>query len=431
MRTRRRTRSKDKKNNKIQLQNKMPIKKVNYFTIFSVLLIVVFIMIAILGYKRNEDKKLLSRQKEELEKQTDEIFTLLEQSKSASSQVANSSNMTASLAIVGDILCGNEMMSDANNGSNYNFNNMISDVSKYTQNADIAVGTLETNFTNNNYSGAGKYNSPIEFLDTIKSSGIDLVSVAHNHELDYGKDGLISTVNSIKERNLSITGIKNNSENENKDFTGNIKEVKGIKIAFLGYTYGLSNEEDISEEDKKDANIYSEEKVKNDMEYAKANSNYIIVIMHWGEVNDSSISTWQENVKDYLINSGADMILGSHPSVIEPMKMLQNKEGKNVLVAYSLGNYISSLKYENADVELILNVQILKKANDEKAYLQKVDYTPIYVEDNGKNAEERFKLKNMKDLAINYSDGNTKEISRSVYNTIIKKLDWLDKLLSN
>lgn len=106
--------------------------------------------------------------------------------------------------------------------------------------------------------------------------------MAHNHVLDYGEDGLNSTISKVKEQDLSITGIKDNPENDNKEFTGIIKEVRGIKIAFLGYTYGLSNEEELSEEEKARANIYSEELAKKDIEYAKENSNYIITIMHWG-----------------------------------------------------------------------------------------------------------------------------------------------------
>ncbi len=65
------------------------------------------------------------------------------------------------------------------------------------------------------------------------------------------------------------------------------------------------------------------------------------------------------------------MILGSHPSVVEPMKIVQNKEGRNVLIAYSLGNYISNLKYKNADVEIILNIEIVKEADSDKAILKK------------------------------------------------------------
>lgn len=79
---------------------------------------------------------------------------------------------------------------------------------------------------------------------------------------------------------------------------------------------------------KKSANIYSEELAQKDIEYAKQNSNYIIAIMHWGDVNSSEISEYQRNITAFLVENGVDMILGSHPSVVEPMEIIQTEEGK-------------------------------------------------------------------------------------------------------
>ena len=327
-------------------------------------------------------------------------------------------------------VCQMDMIQDAQNEDSYDFSYMFDNITKYVKKSDIAIGTLETNFTSNRYSGVGKYNTPTEFLTAVKNSGISLVSLAHNHVLDYGEDGLNQTISKIHEKGMSITGIQNNEENENSEFTGNIKEVNGIKIAFLSYTYGLSNENEISEEEKSKVNIFSEELALKDIQYAKENSNYIIVIMHWGDVNSSTITDYQNNITGFLVNNDVDMILGSHPSVVEPMKIIQNAEGKNILVAYSLGNYISSLKYENADVELILNIQIAKSEDQEKAVLQKVDYTPIYVLDNGTKSEKRFELTDMKQLAKDYANGDTSKISRKKYDEIIKKLDELQKIVN-
>ena len=157
---------------------------------------------------------------------------------------------TAKISAVGDILCQMDMIQDAQNEDSYDFSYMFDNITKYVKKSDIAIGTLETNFTSNRYSGVGKYNTPTEFLTAVKNSGISLVSLAHNHVLDYGEDGLNQTISKIHEKGMSITGIQNNEENENSEFTGNIKEVNGIKIAFLSYTYGLSNENEISEEEK-------------------------------------------------------------------------------------------------------------------------------------------------------------------------------------
>ena len=405
----------------------------NFIIIVSILLAIMIISIVIIQCRKYQDKIMLAQQAEELEKQTGEIFTSMEkemnEATTASGEIVRTS--TTRIAAVGDILCQMDMVEDAYSNGAYDFSSMFSNITKFVQNSDLAIGTLETNFIDGKYSGVGKYNSPIEFLTAVKQSGIDLVSLAHNHELDYGIDGLNTTINKVQEQNISIIGISNNKENENKDFTGIIKEINGIKIAFIGYTYGLSNENELTEEEKLIANIYSEDLAKKDLEYAKENSNYIIAIMHWGDVNTSTISEYQNNITAFLVNNGVDMILGTHPAVVEPMKIIQNSEGKNILVAYSLGNYISTLNYDNADVELILNIQIAKTSDSDKAVLQKVDYTPIYVLDNGTKAENRFELTDMKQLAKDYANGDTSKISRQTYDKLIVKLEKLQNIVNN
>ena len=404
----------------------------NFIRISSILLVAIIILFGSIKIRNYFDKKELAEQARELDKQTGEIFTAMETEikETNTKKDGIKKTSTAKISAVGDILCQMDMIQDAQNEDSYDFSYMFDNITKYVKKSDIAIGTLETNFTSNRYSGVGKYNTPTEFLTAVKNSGINLVSLAHNHVLDYGEDGLNQTISEIHEKGMSITGIQNNEENENSEFTGNIKEVNGIKIAFLSYTYGLSNENEISEEEKSKVNIFSEELALKDIQYAKENSNYIIVIMHWGDVNSSTITDYQNNITGFLVNNDVDMILGSHPSVVEPMKIIQNAEGKNILVAYSLGNYISSLKYENADVELILNIQIAKSEDQEKAVLQKVDYTPIYVLDNGIKSEKRFELTDMKQLAKDYANGDTSKISRKKYDEIIKKLDELQKIVN-
>lgn len=421
MRNRRNTRRK----NKIM----ETITNKNFIIISCILLAIMLCAFSIMKYRNYQDKLEIAKQADELERHTGEIFTSIENNLDTVAGKAETIK-TARISAVGDILCQMEMIEDSRSNGKYDFSSMFSNITNFMKDSDLGIGTLETNFVDKKYSGEGKYNAPIEFLNAIKQSGIDLVSLAHNHELDYGTEGLKTTINRVQEKDMSITGIKNNQENENKEFTGNIKEINGIKVAFLAYTYGVSGESKLTEEEKAVANIYSEELVKKDLEYAKQKSNYIITIMHWGDVNKSEISQEQKDITAFLVNNGTDMILGSHPSVVEPMQIIQNNEGKNILVAYSLGNYISAFKYNNADVELILNIQIAKKADSEKAVLQKVDYIPIYVLDNGKDAENRFELTDMKKLARDYANGDTSKISRKKYNELITKLNELEETIN-
>lgn len=281
-----------------------------FYEISFVLIMIIMLSILFLNYRQQRNKRLLAMQKAEIESQTQEIFNNI---KNSAIESNNNKILKAKLSIVGDILCNDGILNDAKNGDDYYFNNMFTDVAEYTKDADYAIGTMETNFVNTELSGTKKYNSPISFLTSIKEVGIDMVSLAHNHVLDYGKEGLYSTIDNIQKNEISITGISNNNENENKEFTGNIKDVNGIKIAFLSYTYGLSNENEVTDEEKALANIYSVEKVDKDFEYANENADFVVVIMHWGEVNNSSISEWQINVKNHLVEKGANIILRFTP----------------------------------------------------------------------------------------------------------------------
>lgn len=247
----------------------------NFIIIVSILLAVIIVAEGVIQIRKYQDRKLLAKQAEELEKQTGEIFTAIENNLTSPSNNGETTviTRTARISAVGDILCQMDMIDDAKIDDGYDFSHMFTGISKFVKNSDIAIGTLETNFVDGKYFGVGKYNSPIEFLKAVKDSGIGLVSLAHNHVLDYGNQGLETTISKIKEQNVEITGIKNKvdesnentldeektKEQESSNFTGNIKEINGIKVAFLGYTYGLSNENEITDEEKKSANIYSEE----------------------------------------------------------------------------------------------------------------------------------------------------------------------------
>ena len=230
----------------------------NFIIIVSILLAVIIVAEGVIQIRKYQDRKLLAKQAEELEKQTGEIFTAIENNLTNPSNNGETTviTRTARISAVGDILCQMDMIDDAKIDDGYDFSHMFTGISKFVKNSDLAIGTLETNFIDGKYSGVGKYNSPVEFLKAVKDSGIGLVSLAHNHVLDYGTQGLETTISKIKEQNVEITGIKNKvdesnestldeektKEQENSNFTGNIKEINGIKVAFLGYTYGLSNE---------------------------------------------------------------------------------------------------------------------------------------------------------------------------------------------
>ena len=177
--------------------------------------------------------------------------------------------------------------------------------------------------------------------------------------------------------------------------------------------------------------MYSEKQVKSDIEYAKENdAEYICVMIHWGDAISNTVSEEQKSIADFLVDNGVNLIIGAHPSVVQPMEVRQNKEGENVFIAYSIGTYVSTLSAEEARTELVLNIELRKSGKDGKVYLNKVDYTPIYMLDNGENAQERFTLIDMKHVATTYDSGSTTTISRETYNKLVAGLNRLNEVLA-
>ena len=352
-----------------------------FITLTIILAIIIVICSVTIFYRNNKEKKILAEQRAELEKNIEAIFEETEKN------IANSNNTVRDsiirISAVGDILCENSILEDAydKGTQNYDFTSMFKNMSTFFADSDITVGTMETNYTDNKYSGYGQRNSPISFAEALKNIGIDLVSISTNHSLDYGIEGLQETKRALEGIGYDVVG-DNLGESRVK-----IKTIKNTKIAFLSYTYGFENQNSKTKEELDSANIYNSEIAKKDLEYAKENADYSIIIMHWGDAYSIKPNKEQQNIAKFLVENGADMILGNHASAVQKMEVMQSPEGKNVLVAYSLGNYISGETMDISKIELVLNIELRKSGETGEVVLSKVDYTPIYVLDRGTKAE--------------------------------------------
>lgn len=394
-----------------------------FITLTIILAIIIVICSVTIFYRNNKEKKILAEQRAELEKNIEAIFEETEKN------IANSNNTVRDsiirISAVGDILCENSILEDAydKGTQNYDFMSMFKNMSTFFANSDITVGTMETNYTDNKYSGYGQRNSPISFAEALKNIGIDLVSISTNHSLDYGIEGLQETKRALEGIGYDVVG-DNLGESRVK-----IKTIKNTKIAFLSYTYGFENQNSKTKEELDSANIYNSEIAKKDLEYAKENADYSIIIMHWGDAYSTKPNKEQQNIAKFLVENGADMILGNHASAVQKMEVMQSPEGKNVLVAYSLGNYISGETMDISKIELVLNIELRKSGETGEVVLSKVDYTPIYVLDRGTKAENRYELIDMKGTAKAYAEGNKKIVNKETYNKLVEGLKKLEGII--
>lgn len=394
-----------------------------FITLTIILAIIIVICSVTIFYRNNKEKKILAEQRAELEKNIEAIFEETEKN------IANSNNTVRDsiirISAVGDILCENSILEDAydKGTQNYDFTSMFKNMSTFFADSDITVGTMETNYTDNKYSGYGQRNSPISFAEALKNIGIDLVSISTNHSLDYGIEGLQETKRALEGIGYDVVG-DNLGESRVK-----IKTIKNTKIAFLSYTYGFENQNSKTKEELDSANIYNSEIAKKDLEYAKENADYSIIIMHWGEAYSTKPNKEQQNIAKFLVENGADMILGNHASAVQKMEVMQSPEEKNVLVAYSLGNYISGETMDISKIELVLNIELRKSGETGEVVLSKVDYTPIYVLDRGTKAENRYELIDMKGTAKAYAEGNKKIVNKETYNKLVEGLKKLEGII--
>lgn len=393
-------------------------KIVDYFSKFAIISIIIIIICSIiLSVRYYFETVEVANQKIKLQ---EEIKSIYERKPTETEEEAEEKDKTINISIIGDILCGNGMLNDAKKeDGSYNFDSMLSGINEITKASDIVIGTMETNFIQEHeYSGVNKYNAPIEFAQTIKNSGVDIVSIAHNHSLDYGVEGLNTTKQQLESIGIETVGTQNYV----------VRNIKGVKVALLAYTYGFSNESDLSTEDKQNVNIFSKEKSANDINQAKKEADYIMVIMHWGDVNSTKKNDEQEEVADYLISIGANAIVGSHPSVPQAMEMKKNTQGEDEFVSYSLGNYISSLGYENSNLQVIINLQIRKESKTEKIVLEKVTYTPLYVLNRGTKAENQYQVLDIKKEAKKYLDGEN-NIDKKTYEKLMEALEKIENII--
>ena len=263
------------------------------------------------------------------------------------SKVAQEEDITFTLATTGDIMCHNTNFLDAYNSStkSYDFSYYFTDIKQYLQEADITVGNLETTLSGakRGYSGYPTFNTPEILAKNLKSAGFNVVSTANNHCMDKGYSGIESTIKFLDEADLAHTGTFKSKKDQE---TILIKNVKGVNIAFLSFTYG-TNGIPVPKDKSYAVNLIDKSLIKSQIELAKKeNPDLICVSMHWGIEYQTKANKEQEKLADFLFKNGVDIILGNHSHVPQQMEKreikLDDGTTKDGFVIYSLGNFMAN-----------------------------------------------------------------------------------------
>lgn len=343
--------------------------------------------------------------------------------------------ITFTLTSLGDTLCHNTQYWDAYNSKTdeYDFSYVYEDIKNYTLSSDITIGSLETTFAGKEkgYSNYPTFNTPDSLATALKDIGVDVVSLAGNHALDYGYTGLCRTIDVFNNIGLSHLGTYKTAEDQEKIL---IKDVKGVKIAFINYTYGTNG---IPLPSGKDfcVNLIDKDFIKKQINQAKEqNVDMIVACMHWGTEYRTTANSEQKDLANFLFENGVDVILGNHPHVLEPMEKktitLQDGTTKDVFVVYALGNFTADQRDEITRDSAILNLTITKNS-DGKISIDKVNYVPIYMYKNTNVSTHKFKILDIEKTIKDYEEGKNTSINSTVYNNLKKQLEKIKSILGD
>lgn len=270
---------------------------------------------------------------------------------------------TANLLMVGDALIHYGVYHDAKQADgSYDFKPMFEYIKPISSKYDLVYYNQETILggASLGYSSYPRFNSPQEVGDAFIDAGFNMVSLATNHTMDKGEQGVINSVNywKSKKENVVYSGQWISNE-EREQETGEVYEKNGIKYAFLSYTTWTNGlETPVGKEYLN--NVYSPEKAAADVAKVKDKADVIIVAMHWGTEYSLGVDVHQDEIANYLSSLGVQIIIGAHPHVVEPVEYLNN--GKTFVI-YSLGNFISDQGVTERLIGLMMELTIRKKVD--------------------------------------------------------------------
>lgn len=288
-----------------------------------------------------------------------------------------------SLLAVGDIMYHSPQVRAAYLGEGkYDFRPTFRYVKEYIEQADISLANYETVTAGKDiaYSGFPRFNSPKETIFALADTGFDIISTANNHSLDQGKKGILTTLDNMEEYGLKAIGT--NRTNEENIL---IQDVKGIKIGFLSYTYGLNGLDSLltKEELSYMINLIDEERMEKDIKRTKElGADLTVLFLHWGHEYHNLPSNYQIELGEKIIGWGGNIILGSHPHVIQKSEMIDNQEGNFII--YSMGNFLSNQSLEtmgNSFTEdgVMVKINIEKNFTKDEITIKEVEYIPTWV----------------------------------------------------
>ncbi|MBG16551.1 MAG: capsule biosynthesis protein CapA [Crocinitomicaceae bacterium] len=285
-----------------------------------------------------------------------------------------------SLLFIGDIMGHGPQIKGAYNDSTktYSYNDMFTYIKDEVSDADFTIANLEVTLAGKPYQGYPKFSSPDALALACKNNGIDGFVMANNHSCDRGDKGIIRSIEVVEKLNLLHTGtFKNKSTRDSLNLL--ILEKNNIKVGILNYTYGTNG---LSFGDSVYVNLIDTTLMAKDIAKAKQlDIDKLIVFTHWGGEYKEQPDNYQLKTAQFLFSKNVDIIIGSHPHVLQKMIYVPKSESQDKLnesfIVYSLGNYVSNQRDRRKDGGCM--VKLILQKNEQEVRIKECGYLLTWV----------------------------------------------------
>ena len=279
---------------------------------------------------------------------------------------------TLSILFMGDVMQHRQQLhsalipgTDSTLSSSYDYSSYFAHVQHFIDEADFTVANMEFCLGGPPYTGYPSFSAPEALAEEAAEAGIDLFLCANNHICDKGRRGLVSSLEKYGKIGVPVTGVYRDSLDEQKH-NPYIAELGGVRVAFINFTYGTNG---IRVPEPFIVNMMDKEKVREAFVRAREmEADIIIALPHWGQEYTTVPDSRQREWAGFLLECGADAVIGSHPHVVQPVEFP---------VAYSMGNFISNMSLRNTELGLMIILKIAVTSYGD-SYVAGLEAVPVW-----------------------------------------------------
>lgn len=347
------------------------------------------------------------------------------------------SNATLHLRLVGDIMVhASELAAARLDGEEeYRFESFFESIQPWLQDADFTLGNLETTLIEQKFTGYPCFGSPERLARALAWAGFDVLLTANNHALDKLEPGVRNTLDVLDAYGLRHTGT---ARSPTEAAVPLILEHDGIRLAVLAYTEMTNGLEQCIEKEKLAymVNYAEEDRIIRDIEKVRASgADVVLVFLHWGDEYQRRPAKRQVALGEALVAAGADLVVGCHPHVAQPAvwRVVRDDSGRErrALVAYSLGNFISSQRDRYKDAGAILDIRIEKAPDGRRARLVSAELIPTWIQICRVAGKTDYRVLAAQAVAIEWPLGLEPLVQQSDYRRAVQSISDLEQLLAS